>query len=127
MDLFIRFGTDGFLNRNVLKPRSTCTYCTTLKIQIYFAQVCNKWLRILETSGGRSANITGANTTAQTSSSADGRGSSGQSNHNNSFANVRGRGRGGFNRGGQRGGGSNRGGSRVIPRQPTPPATVLYC
>jgi hypothetical protein len=97
------------------------------KIQIYFAQVRNKWLRILETSGGRSANITGANTAAQTASSADGRGSSGQSNHNNGFANVRGRGRGGFGRGGQRGGGSNRGGSRVIPRQPTPPATVLYC
>jgi hypothetical protein len=92
------------------------------------AQVRNKWLRILETSGGRSANITGANTAAQPAGSADGRGSGGQANHN-SFANGRGRGRGGFSRGGQRGGGGSRGGSRVIPRQPTPPAMVnlLFC
>ncbi len=75
----------------------------------------NKWLRILETTGGRAGNMTGASSVRHTPS-ADSASASGSYNS----AASRGRGRG---RGAQRGRGG-RGGSRVIPRQPAPPAMV---
>ena len=76
----------------------------------------NKWLRILETTGGRGGNMTGAatvrpNPQSDTSSSQAANGFSSAS---------RGRGRG---RGIQRGR-AGRSGNRVIPRQPAPPALV---
>ncbi len=78
-------------------------------------QVRNKWLRILETTGGRAGNMTGASSVRQTPS-ADSASASGSYNS----AASRGRGR---RRGAQRGRGGH-GGSRVIPRQPAPPAMV---
>jgi len=86
--------------------------------------VRNKWLRILETTGGRAANITGSS--SQPAGAADSRGNGQQQQggplQNNANGGGRGRGRGGFqNRGGARGG---RGGSRVVPRPVIPPASV---
>jgi hypothetical protein len=83
----------------------------------FWWQVRNKWLRILETTGGRAGNMTGANTARHTPST-DPASASGSYNP----AASRGRGRG---RGAQRGRGG-RGGSRVIPRQPAPPALVRF-
>ena len=102
--------------------------CTTKRPHVlwlnsnFHAQVRSKWLRILETSGGRSGGFTGASEPAPQA------GASGQQNS------ARGRGRGGGNqsfgnrpgpnsRGGASGG-PNRGGSRVNPRVNTPPASV---
>jgi hypothetical protein len=84
-------------------------------------QVRNKWLRILETLGGRSGNMTGA-VPFRASQAADGTSASAQSAYN-SGANGSGRGRG-RGRGGPRNRGNGRGSSRVVPRQPTPPAMV---
>jgi hypothetical protein len=84
-------------------------------------QVHNKWLRILETLGGRSGNMTGA-VPFRATQAADGASASTQSAYN-SGANGSGRGRG-RGRGGPRNRGNGRGGSRVVPRQPTPPAMV---
>ncbi len=88
-----------------------------------YAQVRNKWLRILETMGGRSGNMTGA-APYRTSQAADGASAGAQNSYNSGAASSgRGRGRG---RGGPRGRGNGRGGSRVVPRQPTPPAMVSH-
>ncbi len=84
-------------------------------------QVRNKWLRILETLGGRSGNMTGA-VPFRASQAADGASANAQSAYN-SGATGSGRGRG-RRRGGPRNRGNGRGGSRVVPRQPTPPAMV---
>jgi hypothetical protein len=112
-----QFPTDEIINlTNVL----TSISATSNNAVSLWRQVRNKWLRILETTGGRAGNMTGANTTRHTPS-ADSASASGSYNS----AASRGRGRG---RGAQRGRGG-RGGSRVIPRQPAPPALVriLLC
>ena len=82
----------------------------------------NKWLRLLETMGGRGASMTGA--PAQQAASAEARSSNQQQPSGSQSGNSsRGRGRGGFqNRGGNTRGG--RGGSRVVPRPVIPPAAV---
>ncbi len=85
-------------------------------------QVRNKWLRILETIGGRPGSMTGAAAPYRSGPATDGSANGSQSGfYNNASANGRGRGRG---RGTQRGRGGGRGGSRVVPRQATPPALV---
>jgi hypothetical protein len=87
-------------------------------------QVRNKWLRILETSGGRSGSMTGAAGPYRGAYPADGTTHGSQAgSYGNSTASTRGRGRG---RGSQRGRGGGRGGNRVVPRQATPPALVSY-
>jgi len=83
-------------------------------------QVRNKWLRILETMGGRSGNMTGA-APFRSSQTADGASASAQKTYNGSeTSSARRRGRGGL-----RSRGDGRGGSRIVPRQPTPPAMVI--
>jgi hypothetical protein len=89
---------------------------------LLYVQVRNKWLRILETIGGRPGSMTGA--PYRSGPTTDGSANGSQSGfYNNASANGRGRGRSrGTQRG--RGGGGGRGGSRVVPRQATPPALV---
>jgi hypothetical protein len=87
-------------------------------------QVRNKWLRLLETIGGRGASMTGA--PVQSANSADSRPSNQQQQGGSqSGSGACGRGRGGVqNRGGNSRGG--RGGSRVVPRPVIPPASVSH-
>jgi hypothetical protein len=92
------------------------------KSPAFALQVRNKWLRLLETMGGRGASMTGA--PVQSTSSADSRSNNQQQQSSSqSGSGARGRGRGGFqNRGGNSRGG--RGGSRVVPRPVIPPASA---
>jgi hypothetical protein len=94
------------------------------KSPAFALQVRNKWLRLLETMGGRGASMTGA--PVQSTSSADSRSNNQQQQSSSqSGSGARGRGRGGFqNRGGNSRGG--RGGSRVVPRPVIPPASVSH-
>jgi hypothetical protein len=94
------------------------------RLPTFTLQVRNKWLRLLETMGGRGASMTGA--PSQPANSADSRPSSQQQQSSSqSGSGTRGRGRGGFqNRGGNSR--SGRGGSRVVPRPVIPPASVSH-
>ncbi len=98
-----------------------CWLAIIIVIRVYL-KVRNKWLRLLETMGGRGASMTGA--PAQQAASAEAQSSNQQQPGGSQPGNSsRCRGRGGFqNRGGNTRGG--RGGSRVVPRPVIPPASV---
>ena len=111
------FVSDNYSSAALNHSLDYASFLTTCRMQVR-----NKWLRILETSGGRSGSMTGAAGPYRGAYPADGTTHGSQAgSYGNSTASTRGRGRG---RGSQRGRGGGRGGNRVVPRQATPPALV---